>query len=71
MRIYVSGQNDVGNIFFSRYAVTRYAVMPLWGLLTTPKSGLVSQRHKFGCAFLSYFSWESRIALYLGVAQIE
>ena len=25
---------------------------------------VVSQRHKFGSAFLSYFSWQSKIALF-------
>ena len=25
---------------------------------------VVSQHHKFGCAFLSFFSWESKIALF-------
>ena len=30
------------------------------GLFT--RDDVVSQRHKFGCAFLSSFSWESKIA---------
>ena len=33
-------------------------------LLIITRDDVVSQRHKLGSAFLSYFSWESKIALF-------
>ena len=31
---------------------------------------VVSEHHKFGCAFLSFFSWESKIALFFKISRI-
>ena len=34
-------------------------------LIGFTRDDVVSQHHKFGCAFLSFFSWESKIAFFL------